>query len=158
MTAMTITRNLLLAFVLISSGFAVGREVGLSKADTRAKPTANSPHERADTVVVYYMHRTFRCVTCNRIEKMAQDVVQREFAEQLSRKTVQWKQVNFEVNEDLARRYNVASSSVVVVQLRDGREVAHQTLDEVWTLVNKPAEFATYIGDAVRQYTSGGVK
>lgn len=142
--------NFLLSFVLISVGFAVGKEMALRSIG--ATPAEPAPVEQAvgDKVLVYYMHQTFRCVTCNQIEAMAAEVVKTEFAKEVADGRVEWRLENFQRSEELAKRYNVASSCVVVVQLRDGEEAAHETLDGVWTLVDKPEEFRQYVASAIR--------
>jgi len=155
MKAKKVISNLLLAFVLISIGFAIGKETALNgarkaKAGEAATTTQTSGSNK---VIVYYMHQTFRCVTCNQIEAMTGELIRTGFAKELADGRLEWKRENFQENEDMARRYNVASSSVVVVRMRDGKEVAHQTLDKVWTLVGKPEEFAAYVGGAIRAYT-----
>lgn len=161
MTAKKIISNLLLAFVLVSIGFAIGKEAGLRsvrRPAEAARPASATQPAGSDKVIVYYMHQTFRCVTCNQIEAMTADLVKTDFAKELSDGRLEWKRENFQENEDLARRYNVASSSVVVVQVRDGKEVAHQTLDKVWELVGKRDEFAAYVGGTIRAYTNGEVR
>lgn len=161
MDAKKIPANVLLGFVLISIGFALGKETATRSART-ATATAAAPaatQARApDKVIVYYMHQTFRCVTCNQIEAAAADLVRTAFAKELADGIVEWRLENFQENEELARRYNVASSSVVVVQIRNGQETAHQTLDKVWTLVGKPDEFGAYVGGAIKGYMTSEVR
>ena len=141
-----ITR-ILLAFAIFTLGFGLGKDVGLRRTGPPARG-ASDP----DRIVVHYLHATFRCVTCNTIEKMAKGFVENEFRELLATGRIAWQEENFQEREDLARKYDVASSTVVVVRIRDGKEVAFQRLDEVWTLVDKPDAFAKYVGDAIRAY------
>jgi len=63
--------------------------------------------------------------------------------------------VNFEENEALARRYNVATSSLVVVRFRDGRETDHRTLEEIWTLKDRPDELRAFVSEAIRSRLNG---
>ncbi len=157
MTTRKAVTHLLLGFVLISVGFAIGKETALNgarKTATASEVAAVTQPTGSDKVIVYYMHQTFRCVTCNQIEAMTADLIRTSFSKQLAEGRLEWKRVNFQENEELARRYDVASSSVVVVRLRGGKEVAHQTLDKVWTLVGKRDEFAAYVGNAIRAYTT----
>ena len=150
--AKNITRSALLAFVLVSIGFALGKEVTARRQTPATGPESPVPVATSDKVVVYYLHTTFRCVTCNTIEKMAKAVVENDFRELHAAGRIAWQEANFQEREDLATKYDVASSTVVVVRIRGGKEVAFQRLDEVWTLVDKPDAFATYVGDAVREY------
>lgn len=151
MTAKKVISNLLLGFVLISIGVAIGKEMAQSEPrPAAAKAPAATEPTKSDKVIVYYMHQTFRCVTCNQIEAMAHNVVKIDFASELADGTVEWRPENFQKNEELAKRYNVVSSSVVVARVKDGKEIAHETLDGVWTLVEQPSDFEEYVASAIR--------
>lgn len=156
MKARNVLRSLLLGFVLISVGFCLGREITLRSR--RATPQrAAAPAEGApDKLIIYYMHPTFRCATCNRIEKMTREVLDQDFAAELADGRIEWRTVNFQQDEGLARRYDVAASSVVLVKLRRGREVGFKRLDEVWKLAGDPDHFAAYVADAIRSQLKGG--
>lgn len=156
MTAKKAISNLLLAFVFISIGFAIGKETTLSGIRrTRAgEIAATTQPSGSDKVIVYYMHQTFRCVTCNQIESMTGELIRTDFAKELADGRMEWKKVNFQEDEDLAKRYNVASSTVVVVRLLDGKEIGHQNLDKVWTLSSNRDEFVKYVGGAIREALS----
>lgn len=153
MTAKKVVSNLLLAFVFISIGFAIGKETTLNSArKTKAVEIAAAVQPAgSDKVIVYYMHQTFRCVTCNQIEAMTGEIVRTDFAKELADGRIEWKKINFQEEEDLAKRYNVASSTVVVVRLRDGKETGHQNLDKVWTLSSNRDEFVKYVSGAIRE-------
>ncbi|OGV75474.1 MAG: hypothetical protein A3K19_29270 [Lentisphaerae bacterium RIFOXYB12_FULL_65_16] len=149
--------RILLAFAIFTLGFGVGKEVGRRQA----APAAPAPEPSGgaavaapgqDKVIVYYLHTTFRCVTCNSIEAMAKDVVETDFAEAVAAGRIEWREADFQVREDLAKRYDVTSSCVVVARERDGKDVEFQRLDNVWTLFEKPAEFNDYIASAIRKY------
>lgn len=151
----TWTTRILLAFVMFSLGFGVGREVGLRKNASAPESAGRNDGATAsgeDKVLVYYMHTTFRCVTCNTIERMTKEVVEKDFAEALAAGRVEWREANFQEREDLARKYDIASSCVVVARIEDGRETGFQRLDGVWTLSDKPAAFADYVAKAIRKY------
>ena len=153
----TLAKHALLTFVVFTLGFGVGKEAGRRQAaapapDGAAVGGAGSPVATADKVTVYYLHATFRCVTCNTIEAMAKEVVTTQFAADVAAGRIEWREADFQEREDLAKRYDVVSSTVVVVHLVDGREVEFQRLDEVWTLFDKPTEFKEYIAGAIRKY------
>ncbi|MCY2952867.1 MAG: nitrophenyl compound nitroreductase subunit ArsF family protein [Planctomycetota bacterium] len=153
MTTKKALSNLLLGFVLVSIGFAIGKETALNGArKTRASEVAAAtPPAGSDKVIVYYMHQTFRCVTCNQIEAMTGELIRTDFAKELQDGRIEWKKVNFQEDENLAKRYNVASSTVVVVRLRNGKEIGHQSLDEVWMLSSNREEFIKYVSGAIRE-------
>ncbi|MEW6356426.1 MAG: nitrophenyl compound nitroreductase subunit ArsF family protein [Planctomycetota bacterium] len=150
MKARIVTGRLLLAFVLFSIGFAVGKEVErnriLAKGGVSEPPAASD----GDKVIVYYMHASFRCVTCNEVEAMAEELLRTEFAEPLKTGRLEWKPVNFQENEQLARRYDVGGNMIVVARFRDGKELEHKRLDRVMDLVNNQDEFMSYVRKAIR--------
>ena len=149
--AKAIVSRLLLVFVLISIGYAIGKEVTVHKLAGRGGlGSATTAPVSGDKVIVYYMHATLRCVTCNAIEKAAHQAVQQDFAEQLKAGRVEWMAVNIDEDEALAKRYNVASSTVVLVHLRDGKEVGHEQLDGVWELSDKREELRSYIAGKIQ--------
>lgn len=163
MKAKAFTGKILLAFVLITIGFAFGKEMTLRKIaqnDNSAEEVVTAISEDTeqvkDKVIVYYMHATFRCFTCNNIESMGKDVVENDFAESLEDGRLEWKVVNFQENMALGRRYNVGTSTLVVVKVEDGKEVDFKRLDEVWTKVNNPQDFKQYVSEMIQKYLDGG--
>jgi len=147
----------LLGFVLISIGFVIGKEVTLTRLRplTTADP-ASQPTAAGNQVVVYYMHTTIRCVTCNQIEKMASALVDSRFAQAKQSGRLVWREVDFQQDEVLAKRFDVVSSCVVVARTRDGHIVDFQRLDEIWTLSDKPEQFNEYFGKAIQACLDGG--
>jgi len=119
-----IVGRVLIGFVLVSIGFAAGREI--------------------------------RCVTCNAIEARADSVLKSRFAAQLADGSLEWKSVDFQEDEAMAKRYGVGVSCLVLVRWRGGKEQAYRRLDEVWAKIGDEDEFARYVGDAVREFLNGG--
>lgn len=153
MAARKVITYALLAFILISIGYIIGSEVTLArKRANQADVIPVAVDQIEDAVIVYYMHGARRCVTCNTIETLAHETVQNEFVDELQSGRLQWRVVNYEEDADLARRYDVVSSGVVVVRTENGQDIAHERLDDVWRLVNAPDEFRAYVANAVRQF------
>jgi hypothetical protein len=164
MKAKTVIAKALMAFVLVSIGFAVGKEMTLramsqnndGAQEAIVAASANPTDPMQDKVIVYYMHATFRCFTCNNIEAMAKEVVENDFADAMADGRVEWKAVNFQENVALGRRYGVGTATVVVVKIEGGREADFKRLDEVWTHVNNPPAFKRYIDENVQAFLDGG--
>ena len=152
-----VASGLLLCFALISVGFALGKEVTLRRVRPMAPAgCASSKPASGNQVVVYYMYPAIRCVTCNKIEEAARRVVHDDHADAVEAGRLEWREVNVSENNELAKRYNVASSTVVVVRFKDGREVGFERLDKVWPLADTPAELTSYIRKAIRSALEGG--
>jgi len=145
--------RVLLCFALVSIGFVLGKEVTLRRVSPMG-PEGGSAS--GDQVLVYYMYPAIRCVTCNKIEQAARDIVHEDYAEAVKGGRLGWREVNISEEDELAGRYNVASSMVVVVRFKDGREVGFERLEKVWPLAEKPAELTAYIRKAVGAALEGG--
>ena len=143
-----IISKLLIAFVIFSVGFSFGKNHRNLKSVADSKKTASTKNVSGGTINVYYMHATFRCVTCNKIESMAKKLLQSDYKSELDNKKIQWKEVNFQKNEELAQKFGVVSSCIVV----EAGTQNFERLDKVWTLMEKPAEFNLYISSSLNKF------
>lgn len=142
--------RLLLLFAVFTIGYGLGKDAGLQRA---TRNSSNPGHAAGnDRVVVTYFHTTFRCPTCNAIERLAKELVQQDYADKLARGLLEWHTINFQERNDLAQRYELAAGAVVVSKIQDGKEVAFQRLDDVWTLHDKPEQFKRYVEDVINTY------
>lgn len=159
MNTKKVVRSLLLGFVLISIGFALGKEFTLrSLRMTQASGPAptTAPAAAGDKVIVYYVHGSIRCVTCNKIEKMTHEIVQRDFASHLQGGRIEWRTANFQTDEDLAKRFDIVSSTVVLVKVSQGRELESKKLSDVWIHVDSPPTFTAYVTGEIGTFLGGG--
>ena len=150
----TVIKNVLLAFVLVTIGFAMGKRSATrtreaSQRETPAPAAATESAEEGIKVIVTYLHATFRCVTCNTIEAMAKETVETRFSKALSSGTIEWRTANYQEREDLAERYEVVAACVVVSKMVNGEETDYQRLDDVWILMKDPSAFEKYVSDAI---------
>mgnify|MGYP001358312292 CR=1 FL=1 len=153
MSARQVMARVLLAFVIFSVGYAVGKEVALRRmaaATGHPDPNAGPAPAEAGKLVALYLHATFRCVTCNRIEALAKAVVEKEFAPEVAAGRLEWRVANFQAEPELARRYEIGTSSLVLSRLAGGREIAFKRLDEVWNRVGDEASFNQYVAGEIR--------
>ena len=142
-----ILTRLLLVFVLVSIGFALGRH-SLKNGGYHGDKSVGS----GAWVAVYYMHSTFRCETCNTIEKMTRELLDKAYAGELADGRIKWREVDFQEDEALAEKFGVVASCVVVARVKEGGIVDFKRLDEVWTLMQKPDRFNQYISNAVNLF------
>lgn len=152
-------KNALLAFVLVTVGFAIGKETTIrSTRHTSAKVPAIREAGQAAGIDIYYLHAMVRCATCNSIERMTHEVLTSRFAAELADGRINWRVANFQEDEKLAKRFQVVSSGVIVARTdKEGKE-SYRSLDDVWTLIDDPAAFKKYVAKAVREYLSAGSK
>lgn len=108
--------------------------------------------ESGSYITVYYMHSSFRCSTCNTIEQMTLDLLNKAYAIEIQEGLIHWQEIDFQTDVKLANQFGVVSSCVVVADIVDGKIVDIKRLDEVWTLVKEPWRFDIYISDAIDGY------
>lgn len=148
----SIVRQSLLAFVLVTIGFALGKEVTLRRV-AQAPPHVVAPVDTSlNQVVVSYAHATIRCVSCNTIERLVQETLDEQFAEAVTQKWIVLQEVNFQEDTAFAKQYEIVANCVVLRQIKQGQEIQHQRLDKVWELYENPPAFKAYLGDAIRDY------
>lgn len=153
--------NLLMAFLLVSIGYAIGRETApagnreealLAPASGSAQPTtANGEAAATDKVIVYYMHG-IPCITCTMIDTTAETIVRDEFAAEVASGRITYTSLNYldRENESLADKYNVGSNMVIVVRFRNGQDVQRVRLDRVMELAGDREQLTDYIRQGIR--------
>jgi hypothetical protein len=139
----------LIAFVLISIGFLLGKH-----SVRQTKTNQINDHAQSNYVKVYYLHSTFRCVTCNTIEKMTRNLLENSYKEALASGMIQWQEIDFQENEMIAKKFGVIASCVVVAAVKNGEISNFKRLDEVWTLMQDTQKFNLYISGAIDAYLS----
>ena len=158
----TLLTKALLAVVLIGVGYALGKH-SVTPENCGASPSTQSPSAKdqervpkttatSEVVMVYYMHGSVRCVTCNTIETMAKTLVDRDYASWLKSGRLRWNEVDFQKRSDLAKTFGLVSSCVVVANMKGEELLDFQRLDEVWTLREDPKLFDAAIAKAIAKY------
>ncbi len=142
-----ITR-ILLAFVWITLGFSMGRHSAPRIAAADDDPVDAGPAlSNAGPVIVYAAHMTFRCPECNQIEWFTRELIESEFSEELADGRLVFRTVDYMRDTAFARKYNIASSTIVVTRSDDDE---FQRLDEVWTKVGNKDDFFDYVRSAIQ--------
>lgn len=144
------TARLLMGFVLVTIGFAMGRRTApLPTSDTDMAAGDKEQATQSDKVIVYAAHMTFRCEQCTKIEWFARELLENEFSAELADDRLEFRTVDYMGNPDFAKKYNISSSTIVVVRIEDGEEQGFQRLDEVWTKTRDKEEFFDYVRAAI---------
>jgi len=119
-----------------------------------ASPSDVAPPDAASTLRVYYFHRSIRCPSCEKIEALAQRAVEEGFAGELAAGTVQWRAVNIDEAPDqhFEKEYELRTQSVIVSEVRGGKETRWKNLEQVWDLLNDDSDFVRYVQDEVRAF------
>lgn len=112
---------------------------------------STAPVGENTSTIVYYFHGNKRCMTCRKIEALAETAVLSGFADDLADSTLQWRVLNFQDDENahFAKNYKLFSQTLIVSRHVNGDEVAWRNLDQIWTLVHDEEAFISYVQDEV---------
>jgi len=119
-------------------------------------PVNKMPAAKATTqerkLIVYYFHGNFRCHSCTMIENLTKQAVNSGFGDQLKNGRVELKIINIEEtgNEHYVDDYKLYTKSVVVSDVKNGKEASWKNLDKVWTLLGSDDKFMEYIKTEVK--------
>jgi hypothetical protein len=148
----------LLVFVLLAVVTMIVKETRRSQHAAAVvarsqQPAAAVAHASVarPVVRVTYFHTTTRCVSCYKIEALAQATVQTAFAAQLAQGDLVWSAINVDEpgNEHYIDDYRLFTKSVIVSEVVGEKEVRFRNLDRVWELLGDEQAFARYVADEV---------
>ena len=127
---------------------------------TKSESVSNSsvvPAQTTATLTVYYFHQTIRCPSCEKIEALAQKAVEEGFAGELAAGGMRWRTINIDdpQNKHFEDDYRLQAQSVVLSEMRGGKETRWKNLEKVWDLLDDDASFLRYVQDEVRAYGQG---
>ena len=129
-------------------------------AGPAAATTSRAPGEPAvpaNGVIAYYFHRTLRCQTCLAIEQNAKEAIETAYSDALDDGRLVWQPVNYQAsgNEHFEKDFALDTSTLVLVEMQNGKQVRWKKLPEVWELVGDLAKFQEYVWAEVAEYTGG---
>ena len=157
--ARRIVTGLLLTFVVASVAVLVAQEIrrGAPACCGNALSGPGTALPAGPQVVAIYFHRTARCVTCRKIEAVAKRTVESDFATAVSDGRLAWRLINLDApgNERYADDFELSSQSVVLVEMRDGRQGRWKNLEKVWDHTDDEAALAGYIRTEIGAFLKG---
>ena len=130
----------------------------LKEPATKQKQEAPSPltavKSQNSKLIAYYFHGTFRCTTCQTIEKYSHDAIYQYFPKELSTGKLEFKPVNVEEGEPrhYIKDYQLFSKSLIIVLFKDDKQVKWKNLKEVWIHVGDKDKFFRYVKDEVEGF------
>jgi len=116
--------------------------------------TASKPPKPAHSIVVTYFHTTMRCPTCHKIEELSAKAVKSHFEKELSTGKVVWRVINVDEpeNDHYNKDYQLYTKSLIVSEVKDGKEVRWKNLEKIWVLVREEKEFDKYVQDEIADW------
>jgi thiol-disulfide isomerase/thioredoxin len=122
-------------------------------ADSTEKQTENTIQKNRQLVVYYFMGN-YRCPSCMYIEKTTKATVNEVFSDQLKSGRVVFSAINIdeEPNKHYEKDYKLFSQSVIISDIKDGKELRWANLEKVWQLLNDDKRFKEYIIKEIKKY------
>ena len=100
-------------------------------------------------VIVYYFYTNKRCASCHKIESYTKEAVQG-----IKNNKVEFRMVNIDesAHKHFVKDYGLYTKSVVVSNVKNGKQVNWKNLDKIWTLLGDKSKFENYILKEVKSY------
>jgi len=95
-----------------------------------------------------------RCPSCEKIEALAQKTVEKGFVDELATGKMQWRVINIDEpqNKHFEDDYQLQAQSVVLSEMRGGKQIRWKNLEKVWDLLDDDTSFTSYVQDEIRAY------
>lgn len=132
---------ILLLFVTISIAYLPYKYF----VESKSNPQALNLFQSSDSIIVSYMHSTFRCSSCNSIEEMTFNLLQDQYSAYLNDGSIIWQSIDFQQEVELAGEFEIVASCVVISKMNEKKILEFRRLDEVWTKLGNPVEFNRYL-------------
>lgn len=131
--------------------------------------TVSLPKDRVD---VYYLHNTFRCLSCNTIENLSRAAifggkaenkkfkteieVKPTYKDQVDKKTITFQSVNIDKKENkhFLKDLKAESKYPVLVLVKDNKVVKSKVLDDAWDLMSDNQKFIDYFQKNLNEFLS----
>ena len=143
-----IAGQLLLIFLCLSVGFAVGKEVAFRQI---VQPAPAAPTGR---VVKAYFFHGYPCITCLSAKASTEKVIHDNFAKAVADGELVYESIDYTdlANAALAAKFHVGSNLVVLAVMDEGKVVHSIQLDQVMKLASSDVnQLEIYLRDAIAQ-------
>ncbi|OGJ89779.1 MAG: hypothetical protein A2268_07295 [Candidatus Raymondbacteria bacterium RifOxyA12_full_50_37] len=146
-----------------SNGFAEAPKTAAPQAkqkivqSTPAKTDTASAKQQVKNggkIYVYYFMTSYRCPSCQKIEKYTRAEVEASFKDELKSGSMEWKMLNIQdkQNEHFAKDYSLYSKSVVLSCVKDGKEMGWKNCAKIWELLGDENAFRVYIREEIKAF------
>ncbi|MCK4235901.1 MAG: hypothetical protein KAX38_02200 [Candidatus Krumholzibacteria bacterium] len=148
--------TIIIVFVIASAAYLVIRE-SHQRQDAAWNGATQKTSKRSTRVIAYYFHWRNRCQKCRIIEAYAREAIEKGFCKDLENGRLEWRVVNVDEpqNKHFIQDYKLSLESVVLVDIRDGKQVRWKKLREIWDLVDEKTAFISYVRERVKAHIRG---
>jgi len=139
--------GLLIAVILVTAGIAV----------CSAAESSDSSSD-VEKVEVYHFHLTRQCYSCIRLGELAEETVEKYFADELASGKVVFGHVTVDdpADADIVRKYKASGSSLMIGVYTPSGFSAEEDI-KVWYKIGKPEEYESYLKDLIEKRLSGSM-
>lgn len=126
-----------------------------SQFKQNAAPAAKAnPVTAEKKLQVYYFMTTYRCRSCTFIEQTTRQALDEQFAAEQKSGRIQFNMINIDEtqNKHFVDEYGLYTKSVVLSDLKGGKQQRWKNLDKVWNLIGDEGAFKAYIIKEVNTY------
>ena len=125
-------------------------------AEEAVKPAADVK-PAAHQIIATYFYTTARCPTCHKIEELSAQAVKLNFEEELKTGKVVWRVINVDEpeNKHYNTDYQLYTKSLIVSEVKDGKEVRWKNLEKIWTYVRNEEQFDNYVKSEINDWLKG---
>ena len=114
----------------------------------------------ADGLNVVCTHATVRCPTCLAMKRLTQETLDESFKDAVDAGKIVLREVNYERSEAIAfaGEFKIATASVVLVNVEDGKNVAGKNLvTEAWKLYTDEPAFKQMLKEQIEAMLQGKI-
>ena len=150
-----LTRLALLVFIAVTIALAIIRISGPSSPLQENELYSRLDVSRPNSTLLVLFHYRQRCEQCLAMERYSREVLENDFPGMMQKKQIQFRQVVMDrpENRDLIDRFDLLSSSLVIINFDDMHEDSIRVLGRSWELYNKEIEFKKMLKEDLHQMT-----
>lgn len=158
MIAKQIIRAVLLIVALGSLAIWANREFqeseAYAEAESQPKPAETLPVVEGPQVVMTYFLIGTRCTSCKKIEALARETAERDFAAELAANRLVFRVIDTgePANRHYLNDYKLTSKTVVISRRIDGKETTWKDMKNVWELFEDAPAYHAYLGAQIREF------
>lgn len=118
--------------------------------------TTETAGQMKDCLEVLYFHSQQRCITCRAIEKHTTELLESQFKNEMDKGDIVYRTINISEpeNNDIAEKYEVTWSSLILVKWKDGKEEVENMTDFAFSKAKgAPEEFKAGLAEQIIKMT-----
>jgi len=137
----------ILSFMFVFTAF---QAAAADKAVQQSAEVKVQPHH----LVVTYFHGTFRCPTCHKIENLSAKAIKTHFKDELQSGKLIFRVINVEEpgNEHYMKDYQLYTKSLIVSDVKNGKERRWKNLEKIWVYVRDDQKFDNYVKSEIADW------